>query len=41
MELEAAVIGERLLQLIQRELTLIFDQIFLWSDSQVDLDCIA
>ena len=41
MELEAAVIGVRLLQLIQREITLTFDQIFLWSDSQVVLDWIA
>ena len=41
MELEAAVIGERLLQLMQRELTLTFDQIFLWFDSQVVLDWIA
>ena len=41
MELEAAVIGVRLLQLIQREMTLTFDQIFLWSDSQVVLDWIA
>ena len=41
MELEAAVIGVRLLQLIQREMTLTFDQIFLWSDSQVALDWIA
>ena len=41
MELEAAVIGVRLLQLIQREMTLTFNQIFLWSDSQVVLDWIA
>ena len=41
MELEAAVIGLRLLQLIQREMTLTIDQYFLWSDSQVDLDGIA
>ena len=41
MELEAAVIGVRLLQLIQREMTLTFDQIFLWSDSQVVVDWIA
>ena len=38
MELEAAVIGLRLLQLIQREMTLNFSQIFPWSDSQVVLD---
>ena len=41
MELEAAVTGVRLLQLIQREMTLTFDQIFLWSDSRVVLDSIA
>ena len=41
MELEAAVIGLRLRQLIQREMTLTFDQIFLWSDSQVILEWIA
>ena len=41
MELEAAVIGVRLLQLIQREMTRTIDQNFLWSDSQVDLDWIA
>ena len=41
MELEAAVIGVRLLQLIQREMTLTFDQISLWSDSKVVLDWIA
>ena len=41
MELEAAVIGVRLLQLIQKEMTLEFDQIFLWSDNQVVLDWIA
>ena len=41
MELVAAVIGERLLQLIQREMTLTFDHVFLWSDSQVALDWIA
>ena len=41
MKLEAAVIGVRLLQLIQRELTLTLNQIFLWSNSQVDLDWIA
>ena len=41
MELEAAVIGVRLLQLIQREMTLTLDQFFLWSDSQVALDWIA
>ena len=33
MELEAAVIGVHLLKLIQREMTLTFDQNFLWSDS--------
>ena len=41
MELESAVIGVRLLQLIQKEMTLTFDQIFLWSGSQVVLDWIA
>ena len=41
MELEANVIGVRLLQLIQKEMTLTFDQIFLWSDSQIVLDRIA
>ena len=41
MEPEAAFIGVRLLQLIQKEMTLTFDQIFLWSDSQVVLDWIA
>ena len=41
IELKAAVLGVRLLQLIQREMTLIFDQIFLWSDSQVVLNWIA
>ena len=41
MVLEAAVIGVRLLQLIQREMTLTFGQVFLWSDSQVVLDRIA
>ena len=41
MKLEAAVIGVRLLQLIQREMTMTFDQVFLWSDSQVVLDWIA
>ena len=35
MQLEAAVIGVRLLQLIQREMQLTSDQIFFWSDSQV------
>ena len=41
MELEAAVIRVRLPQLIQREMTLTFDQIFFWSESQVVLDWIA
>ena len=41
MELEAAVIGVSLLQLIQRQMTLTFSQIFLWSDGQVVLDWIA
>ena len=41
MELEAAVIGVRLLQLIQRQMTRTIDQNFLWSDSQVVLDWIA
>ena len=41
MELEAAVIGVHLLQLIQREMTMTIDQNFLWSDSQVVLDWIA
>ena len=41
MELQAAVIGVRLLKLIQKEMTLKFDQIFLWSDSQVVLDWLA
>ena len=41
MELKAAVIGVRLLQLIQKEMTLTFDQIFLWFDSQLVLDWIA
>ena len=41
MELEAAVIGMRLLQLIQRETTMTIDQNFLWFDSQVVLDWIA
>ena len=41
MELEAAVIGVRLLQLIRREMTMTIDQNFLWSDSQVVLDWIA
>ena len=40
MELEDSVIGVHLLQLIQREMTLTVDQIFLWSDSQVVLDWI-
>ena len=35
MVLEAAVIGVRLLQLIQREMTVTFEQIFLCPDSQV------
>ena len=38
MELEATVIGVRLLQLIQREMTLAISHIFLWADSQVLLD---
>ena len=37
-ELEAAVKGVRLLQLIQSEITLTFSQIFLWFDSLVVLD---
>ena len=41
MELESAVIGVRLLKLIQREMTMTIDQNFLWSDSQVVLDWIA
>ena len=41
MELEAAVIGVRLLQLIQRNNTLTLDKIFIRSDSQVVLDWIA
>ena len=41
MELEAAVIGVRLLQMIQKEMTLTFNQIFCWPDSQVVLDTIA
>ena len=41
MELKAAVLGVRLLQLIQREMTLTFDQIFLWSDIQVVLNWMA
>ena len=41
MEVEAAVIGVRLLQLIQREMTMTIDQNFLWSDSQVVLAWIA
>ena len=41
MELEAAVIGVRLLQLIQREMTMTIDQNFLLSDSQIVLDWIA
>ena len=41
MELEAAVIGVRLLQLIQREMTMTIDQNFLWFDSQIVLDLIA
>ena len=41
MELEAAVIGVRLLQLIQREMTMTIDHNFLWSDIQVVFDWIA
>ena len=41
MELEAAVTGVRLLQLIQREITMTIDRNFLWSDSQVALEWIA
>ena len=41
VELEAAVIGVRLLQLIQREMTMTIDRNFLWSNSQVVLDWIA
>ena len=41
MELEANVIGERLLELNQRKMTLTFNKIFLWSDSQVVFDWIA
>ena len=41
MELEAAVIGVRLLELIQRQMTLTIDQNFLWSDSQIFLDWVA
>ena len=41
MELEAAVIGVRLLQLIQSEMTMTIDQISLWSDCQGVLDWIA
>ena len=41
MELEAAIIGVHLLQLIKREMTMTIDQNFLWSDSQVVLDWIA
>ena len=40
-EIEAAVIGVRLLQLIQRELTMTIDQNIFWSNSQVVLDWIA
>ena len=41
MELEAAVIGKRLLNLIQKEMTLIFKQTFLWSNSHIVLGWIA
>ena len=41
MELEATVIEVRLLQLMQREMTLTFSQTFLWSDSQLVFDWIA
>ena len=41
MELETNVIEVRLLQLMQREMTLTFSQTFLWSDSQLVLDWIA
>ena len=41
MELEAAVMRVRLLQLIPTEITLTFSQSFLWPDSQVVFDWIA
>ena len=41
MQLAAADIGMRLLQLIRREMILTFNQIFLWSDSHIELDWIA
>ena len=41
MALEAAVIGVQLLQLIQREMKMKFSQIFVWSESQVELNWIA
>ena len=41
LELEAAVLGTRLITLIQTEMTLKFENVFLWTDSRVVLDWIS
>ena len=41
LELEAAVLGTRLRTLIQTEMTLIFEKVYLWTDSRVVLDWIS
>ena len=41
LELEAAVIGTRLRTLIQTEMTLKFEKVYLWTDSRVVLDSIS
>ena len=41
LELEAAVLGTRLRTLIQTEMTLKFEKVYLWTDSRVVLDWIS
>ena len=41
LELEAAVLGTRLRTLIETEMTLKFEKVYLWTDSRVVLDCIS
>ena len=41
LELEAAVFGTRLRTLIQTEMTLNFEKLYLWTDSRVVLDWIS
>ena len=41
LELEAAVLGTRLRTLIETEMTLKFEKVYLWTDSRVVLDWIS